>query len=203
MKKKMIYIVLLTAAVVMLTVAGHHVWAGPKGEPVDVLRHVVKDIDGNDVNLANYRGKVVMIVNVASKCGFTGQYAALEALYKRYRDRGFLILGFPSNDFMGQEPGTEAEIKSFCSLTYGVSFPMFAKIPVTGKDKAPLYRDLTERATNPDHAGGVKWNFTKFLVGRDGKVVDRFAPTTKPDAEQVSAAVEKALDVVEKDAPDS
>lgn len=166
---------------------------GQKGEAVDVLRHVMKDIDGNEVNLADYRGNVVLIVNVASKCGFTGQYAALEALYKKYKDRGFVILGFPSNDFLGQEPGSDNEIKSFCSLNYGVTFPMFSKITVVGGDKTPLYRDLTEKATNPGYAGGIKWNFTKFLVGRDGKVIDRFAPTTKPDAEEVAAAIERAL----------
>lgn len=167
---------------------------GPKGEPADVLRHVVKDIDNNDVDLAGYHGKVVLIVNVASKCGFTPQYAALEALYQKYRDRGFVVLGFPSNDFLHQEPGTESEIKAFCALNYGVTFPMFAKVTVVGGDKTPLYKDLTGKSANPNHAGGIKWNFTKFLLGRDGKVIDRFAPTTAPDAEDVIAAIEHALD---------
>ena len=190
--KKLIAVVLAMGGLA-LAVWGVVAGQGQKGEAVDVLRHVMKDIDGNDVDLAGYRGKVVLIVNVASKCGFTGQYAALEALYKKYKDQGFVILGFPANDFLGQEPGADGEIKSFCSLTYGVSFPMFSKVSVVGGDKAPLYRDLTERSTNPDHAGGVKWNFTKFLVGRDGKVIDRFAPTTKPDADEVVAAIERAL----------
>lgn len=192
--KKIIALILAIGGLA-LAVWGVVAGQGQKGEAVDVLRHVMKDIDGNDVDLAGYRGKVVLIVNVASKCGFTGQYAALEALYKKYKDQGFVILGFPSNDFLGQEPGSDGEIKSFCSLTYGVSFPMFSKVSVVGGDKAPLYQDLTERSTNPDHAGGIKWNFTKFLVGRDGKVVDRFAPTTKPDAEEVVLAIERALSV--------
>ena len=192
--KKIIALILAIGGLA-LAVWGVVAGQGQKGEAVDVLRHVMKDIDGNDVDLAGYRGKVVLIVNVASKCGFTGQYAALEALYKKYKDQGFVILGFPSNDFLGQEPGSDGEIKSFCSLTYGVSFPMFSKVSVVGGDKAPLYQDLTERSTNPGHAGGIKWNFTKFLVGRDGKVVDRFAPTTKPDAEEVVLAIERALSV--------
>lgn len=193
MKKAMLYLFLLMAAFAAAGFVWFQFISGPKGEPVNVLRHVMEGIDGGDIDLADYQGKVVMIVNVASKCGFTGQYAALEALYKKYQDRGFVILGFPSNDFLHQEPGTDGEIKTFCSLTYGVTFPMFSKITVIGKHKAALYRDLTERATNPNYAGGIKWNFTKFLIGRDGKVVDRFAPVTSPDAEQVIAAVEKAL----------
>ena len=172
-----------------------------KGEPVNILRHVMKDIEGKEVPLSDYLGKVVLVVNVASKCGFTDQYAALEALYKTYKDKGFVILGFPSNDFLHQEPGTEQEIKAFCTLTYGVSFPMFSKIAVIGKNKAPLYKDLTEKETNPNFSGGIKWNFTKFLLGKDGTVVDRFAPTTKPDADKVIAAIEKALAAPENSTP--
>ncbi|HOC70081.1 MAG TPA: glutathione peroxidase [Candidatus Hydrogenedentes bacterium] len=194
-------LVLLWTPTVMIAVAGLAACGTEaKGEPVNILRHTMKDIESNDVNLSDYLGKVVLIVNVASKCGFTDQYASLEALYKKYKDQGFVILGFPSNDFLRQEPGTDQEIKAFCTLTYGVSFPMFSKIAVTGKNKAPLYKDLTEKVANPNFSGGIKWNFTKFLIGKDGTVVDRFAPTTKPDADKVIAAIEKALSVPDKDA---
>ncbi len=165
------------------------------GEAVNVLRHTMTDINGEAVDLAQYEGQVVMIVNVASKCGFTPQYEALEALYQEYKDRGFVILGFPANDFMGQEPGTDEEILEFCSLNYGVTFPMFSKVSVLGRNKAPLYDDLVSRRTNPDHGGMIKWNFTKFLIGRDGKPVARFAPTTEPNADDVIEALERALDV--------
>jgi glutathione peroxidase len=187
------YAVLLTVAgiAISLMVAAHGFEA--KGEPVNVLRHIMKDIEGNDVDLAKYKGRVVMILNVASKCGFTGQYAALETLYKKYSSQGFVILGFPSNDFLRQEPGTDADIKAFCTLNYGVSFPMFSKVTVTGRKKVPLYKDLTERTTNPHYSGGVKWNFTKFLIGKDGTVIDRFSPTKKPDSGDVIEAIEKAL----------
>ncbi|OQB41556.1 MAG: Hydroperoxy fatty acid reductase gpx1 [Candidatus Hydrogenedentes bacterium ADurb.Bin179] len=194
-------VLLLTPAVIMATLVLASCGTEAKGEPVNILRHVMKDIEGNDVNLSDYLGKVVLIVNVASKCGFTDQYAALETLYTKYKDRGFVILGFPSNDFLRQEPGTDQEIKAFCTLTYGVSFPMFSKIAVIGKNKAPLYKDLTEKETNPNFSGGIKWNFTKFLIGKDGTVIDRFAPTTKPDAEKVIASIEKALSAPDKDAP--
>ena len=160
---------------------------------MNVLRHTMQDINGEDVDLSQYLGQVVMIVNVASKCGFTPQYAELEALYQKYKDKGFVILGFPANDFLRQEPGTDEEIKSFCTLNYGVTFPIFSKISVLGKGKAPLYEDLVSRKTNPDFSGMIKWNFSKFLIGRDGKVIDRFAPTTKPNAKSVTEAIEKAL----------
>mgnify|MGYP002682903319 FL=1 len=128
---------------------------------MNVLRHTMKDIDGNDVDLSQYLGKVVMIVNVASKCGFTPQYKELEALYQKYKDRGFVILGFPANDFLHQEPGTDEEIKSFCSLNYGVTFPIFSKITVLGRNKAPRYEDLVSRKTNPDYSGMRKWTIIK------------------------------------------
>lgn len=184
-----VFVVLLLAAI---TSAGYYYFAAG-GEPVNVLRHTMKDIDGNDVDLSQYLGKVVMIVNVASKCGFTPQYKELEALYQKYKDRGFVILGFPANDFLHQEPGTDEEIKSFCSLNYGVTFPIFSKITVLGRNKAPLYEDLVSRKTNPDYSGMIKWNFSKFLIGRDGKVINRFAPTTSPNAESVINAIEQAL----------
>ncbi|MEZ5895907.1 MAG: glutathione peroxidase [Parvularculaceae bacterium] len=139
-----------------------------------------KGIDGAAQSLADYRGKVLLIVNVASKCGFTPQYEGLQALYEKYRDQGFEILGFPCNQFGAQEPGTEAEIASFCTLTYGVDFPMFSKIDVNGADTHPLYQFL--KTEKPGLAGSqtIKWNFTKFLVGRDGKVIARFGPQDTP-----------------------
>ena len=157
------------------------------------LSYTVKDIDGHDVDLATYRGKVVMIVNVASKCGFTPQYAALEAIYKKYKDQGFVILGFPSNDFLWQEPGTNEEIKSFCSLKYNVTFDMFSKVSVKGKDAAPLYKDLTSKETNGPFGGSIKWNFTKFLIARDGVVAARFGSATTPDDPEVIRAIENEL----------
>lgn len=151
------------------------------------------DIDGNEVSLREYEGKVILIVNVASKCGYTYQYEGLEALYEQYRDRGFVILGFPSNDFLGQESGTDEEIKEFCTLTYGVSFPMFSKIRVTGRNKNPLYAYLTEKETNPEFKGRITWNFNKFLIDRNGRIVNRFASKTKPMSTELIEALEKIL----------
>ncbi len=140
----------------------------------------IKTIDGKTADLSPYRGSVMLIVNVASKCGFTGQYAGLEELYKTYAERGFVVLGFPCDQFGHQEPGSEEEIKDFCRLTYGVSFPMFAKIEVNGKNAHPLYELL--KSARPGIAGSraIKWNFTKFLLNREGQVVERFAPATEP-----------------------
>ena len=153
----------------------------------------MKDIDGKDVKLEQYKGKAILIVNVASKCGFTPQYEGLEKIYSRYKDKGFVILGFPANNFMGQEPGTNEEIKQFCSLNYNVTFPMFSKISVKGKDIAPLYKYLTEKETNPEFSGKISWNFNKFLVDRDGKIVARFGSRAKPESEEVIQAIEKVL----------
>ena len=153
----------------------------------------MRDIDGNDVSLETFRGKVVMVVNVASKCGFTGQYAGLQALYETHKDRGFAILGFPANDFLWQEPGSDSEIKQFCTLNYGVTFPMFAKIHVKGRNQHPLYAYLTDKRTNPELGGRITWNFNKFLVGRDGRLVARFGSRTKPGSQDLGAAIEKAL----------
>lgn len=155
----------------------------------------MKNIDGQDVKLDAYKGKVVMVVNVASKCGYTPQYEGLEALYEKHKDKGFVILGFPANNFMGQEPGTEAEIKEFCSSKYHVTFPMFAKISVKGTDQHPLYNYLTNKATNPEFAGDITWNFNKFLIDRSGKIVARFSSDDTPESAEVSAAVEKYLAV--------
>lgn len=153
----------------------------------------VKDIQGNDVDLAKYKGQVALIVNVASKCGLTPQYEQLNVVYEKYKDRGFVMLGFPANNFMGQEPGTNEEIQEFCKVNYGVTFDIFSKISVKGKDMAPLYQFLTSKEKTGDFGGNISWNFDKFLVGRDGKVIARFNPRTKPNATEVIEAIEKAL----------
>jgi glutathione peroxidase len=140
----------------------------------------VTDIDGNIIKLDKYRDKVLLIVNTASKCGFTKQYAALEELYKRYKDKGFYILGFPCNQFGNQEPGNLEEIKNFCALTYSVDFPMFAKIEVNGENAHPLYKFLKKEAGGIFGLSAIKWNFTKFLVNKNGNVVKRYAPVTDP-----------------------
>lgn len=151
----------------------------------------LKDIDGQSTSLAAHKGKVLLIVNVASKCGHTKQYAGLEALYRKYHDQGLVVLGFPCNQFGGQEPGTNAEIKQFCTLKYNVSFPMFDKIEVNGPNRHPLYAALA--GDGSPVAGNIKWNFTKFLVGRDGKILNRFEPKTQPDAPELVNAIEAAL----------
>jgi glutathione peroxidase len=141
-----------------------------------------RTIDGVDQSLADYRGKVLLVVNVASKCGFTPQYKGLEALYREYKDKGLVILGFPCDQFGHQEPGDENEIKNFCSLNYDVSFPMFAKIKVNGDDAHPLYKHLKDEQGGVLGWDAIKWNFTKFLVDKTGKVVKRYAPTDKPES---------------------
>jgi glutathione peroxidase len=158
----------------------------------------VTDIDGNDVNLGKYQDKVVMFVNTASKCGYTPQYEGLQAIYDKYKDRGFVILGFPANNFNGQEPGTNEEIKEFCTLKYKVTFPMFAKISVAGEDQHPLYQYLTGARTNPEFAGEITWNFNKFLANEKGEIIARFSSKETPDSKEVTKAIEKALDEKEK-----
>jgi len=158
----------------------------------NVYDYTLNSIDGGPTPLSTYSGRVVLLVNVASRCGFTPQYSALEALYEKYKDQGFVILGFPANNFGSQEPGTDAEIKTFCSAKYNVTFPMFSKVSVKGDDTTPLYQFLTERA-NPSVAGEIKWNFTKFLVDRHGNVVARFEPPVKPDSAEVVSAIERLL----------
>lgn len=165
-------------------------------EPVKekgMYEFTMKDIDGNDVSLEKYKGNVVMLVNVASRCGLTPQYEGLQAIYDKYKDRGFTVLGFPANNFMGQEPGTEAEIKEFCSLNYNVGFPMFSKISVKGTDQHPLYRFLTHPETNPGFDGDITWNFEKFLADREGKIIARFSPRTVPTDAEVIEKLEAAL----------
>jgi glutathione peroxidase len=151
-----------------------------------VYDFTMKSIDGKATPLSSFKGKLVLVVNVASQCGFTPQYKGLEALYEKYKDQGLVIAGFPANNFMAQEPGTDEEIKTFCSTKYNVSFPMFSKISVKGADQAPLYKFLTESS-----GGDIKWNFTKFLVDRNGKIIQRFEPAVTP--EQMDPAIEKAL----------
>jgi glutathione peroxidase len=158
-----------------------------------VLDFTLNSIDGQPSSLAAYKGKVVLIVNVASKCGYTPQYEGLEAVYRKYKDQGLVVLGFPANNFGAQEPGTNEEIKTFCSSKYNVTFPMYAKISVAGADKAPLYQFLTDKQANPATGGEIKWNFTKFLVGKDGKVIARFESPVKPESAEVTGAIEKAL----------
>jgi glutathione peroxidase len=140
----------------------------------------VKDINDNEVSMSKYKNKVLLIVKVARKCGFTGQYEGLENLYKKYKDEEFMILGFPSNQFSNQEPGSNKEIQEFCRLTYGVEFDMFAKVDVNGENEIPLYTYLKKEATGVFGTEGIKWNFTKFLVDSKGKVITRFGSTTKP-----------------------
>lgn len=201
---------LVAAGVVMI--AGVSLWAKPNfpanvvkdptpapaqardNQPVSPLDFTVKSIDGKDQSLSQYKGKVVMIVNVASRCGFTPQYQQLEAVYKKYADRGFVILGFPANNFGGQEPGTNEQIQQFCKSKYDVTFPMMAKISVLGDDKAPLYKFLTEQPTAGDFAGEIGWNFTKFVVDRNGNLIARYNSKVKPDDSIVTTEIEKALD---------
>lgn len=153
----------------------------------------VTTIDGEQKTLAEFKGKTLMIVNVASKCGFTPQYSALQALYEKYSGRGLQILGFPTNQFAGQEPGTEQEIAEFCSTTYGVSFPMFAKIDVNGELRHPLYAELTKAEDDGGRAGDVGWNFEKFVVSREGEVVGRFRTPVAPDDPAITEAIEASL----------
>ena len=150
-----------------------------------------RQIDGKDISLANFRGKVMLIVNTASKCGFTPQFSGLEDLYKRYEDKGLVVLGFPCNQFGSQDPGTEGEIAAFCQVNYGVSFPMMGKVDVNGPEAHPLYKWLSAEAPGLLGSKAIKWNFTKFLIGKDGKVVRRYAPLDKPQG--LTKDVEAAL----------
>lgn len=150
------------------------------------------DIDGKNRSLSEFAGKVVLVVNVASKCGFTSQYEGLEAIYDRYRERGFVVLGFPSNDFLGQEPGTNEEIASFCKTKFNVSFPMFSKGPVTGEEKQSVFKYITEEADSR-LAGRVMWNFEKFLFDRNGKLVERYRSMTGPESNSITSKIEELL----------
>ena len=153
----------------------------------------MQSIDGKEVKLSDYRGKTVMIVNVASRCGYTPQYDGLEQTYEKYKDKGFVILGFPANNFGAQEPGSNQDIKEFCRLNYGVTFPMFAKLSVKGADQHPLYAYLTSKDTNPEFGGDVTWNFNKFLIGKDCIVVARFPSSDEPTGDKITKAIEQNL----------
>ncbi|GAA2240268.1 glutathione peroxidase [Streptomyces ruber] len=166
--------------------------AGPSRSS-SVLDVEIGALRGGSADLAQYRGKAVLVVNVASRCGLTPQYAGLERLHEQYAERGFTVLGVPCNQFLGQEPGTSEEIAEFCSATYGVTFPMTEKVEVNGADRHPLYTRLVQHADAGGHTGDIRWNFEKFLIGRDGSVVARFSPQTEPDAAEVVTAVEKAV----------
>jgi glutathione peroxidase len=157
------------------------------------LRFTMKSLDGKDVNLGQYQRKVILMVNTASKCGNTPQYAPLEALYRKYADQGFVILGFPSNDFGRQEPGSDTEISAFCTKNYGVTFDMFSKVDVKGDNMCDLYKYLTSEETDKPFAGEITWNFEKFLIGRDGNIVARFKPKTQPNSPPVIEAIEAEL----------
>ena len=158
-----------------------------------VYDFTLNSIDGQPTSLSTFKGKVLLLVNVASRCGYTPQYTALEAVYEKYKDRGLVIVGVPANNFGGQEPGTNQEIKTFCTAKYNVTFPMMAKVSVKGKDIAPLYQFLTDKNANPQTGGEIGWNFTKFLIGPDGQVIARFDSAVTPDSKEVTSAVEKAL----------
>lgn len=173
------------------------------GAAAGVLDHTVTDIDGNEVDLSRYKAKVLLIVNVASKDGLTIQYRELVRLHRTYARRGFRVLAFPSNDFNGQEPGTNAEIKEFCKTKYHVRFPLFAKISVRGPDQSPLYRDLTSSESGAQFSGDILWNFTKFLVDRDGKVIARYEPRVIPDSYYVTSKIEEALGPEEEADPEA
>jgi glutathione peroxidase len=165
-----------------------------EGKPVpSVLNFSMKSLSGDNVNLAQYQGKVILMVNTASKCGFTPQYKDLEALYQKYQDKGLVILGFPANNFKNQEPGTDEQIATFCQQNYGVTFPMFSKIDVLGDAQAPLYHYLTDASSDPQFPGDVQWNFEKFLISKDGQIVARFRSKVKPSSDEMIKAVEAEL----------
>jgi glutathione peroxidase len=165
----------------------------PSKAPASVLAFQVRDIDGKPVDLAKYKGEVLLIVNTASQCGYTPQYQGLEATYQKYKARGFEVLAFPANEFGNQEPGTDPEIKAFCTSKYNVTFPLFSKVVVKGPGIHPLYQFLTAPETDPKFAGPIPWNFAKFLVDRKGQVVARFEPDDEPESPKVTRAIEEAL----------
>lgn len=182
---------LLSLSIALVGVAmSTHSFAAEKSP---VLSHTMNSLDGQPVDLAKYKGKVLLIVNVASRCGATPQYKQLQELHEKYQDKGLVVLGFPCNQFGAQEPGTAQEIASFCKDNYKVTFPMFSKIDVNGDNAAPLYQHLTSEEAVPADPGAVRWNFEKFLIGRDGQVIQRFRTRVSPDASEVVQAIEKAL----------
>jgi glutathione peroxidase len=167
--------------------------AGVKDKVAPVLNFKMKGLDGKQVDLSKFQGKVVLIVNVASECGLTPQYEGLQKLHDTYTDKGLVILGVPANEFGAQEPGSDKEIAAFCKKNYGVKFPVLSKVVVRGKGITPLYQHLTSKATNPKFAGPIQWNFTKFLIARDGTIVNRFEPRVEPGSPAVTKAIEAEL----------
>ena len=187
-------LILLLSAIVIMGCSTNKVsdnlkTSGSKMDNINISDITVRTIDGQDKKLSDYNGSVLLIVNVASQCGNTPQYAGLESIYEKYKDQGFYILGFPSNDFGGQEPGTNEEIKSFCETNYNVTFPLFDKIKVLGDDKSPLYAELIEM----EPGGDVKWNFEKFLIDKQGNVVKRIGNKVQPESDEVISAIEEQL----------
>jgi glutathione peroxidase len=180
---------LMAAAMFVMLFCAAALNAGDK----TVFDYTLSSIDGQPAPLSTYKGKVVMLVNVASRCGFTPQYSALEAIYEKYKERGFVIVGIPANNFGSQEPGTNQEIKTFCQSKYNVKFPMMSKVSVKGDDQTPLYQFLTDKSANPKTGGDIQWNFTKFLIGPDGQILARFEPKVTPDSPEVTSAIESAL----------
>jgi glutathione peroxidase len=180
----------LISLMVLALLAAPQSKTAEKPKVADVLNFTMNSLDGKPVNLSKYQGNVVLMVNVASECGYTPQYEGLQALHKKYAARGLRVLGFPSNDFGGQEPGSNGEIQDFCKKNYGVEFDMFSKITVLGSSKAPLYRTLT---STPKFSGDVSWNFEKFLIGRDGQVIGRYKSVVEPLSAELTKAIEAAL----------
>ncbi len=193
MKKSLLLLSLSTVVVSSILLAKNFAPTVTTNMAKSIHEFSVKNIDGQEVKLSTYKGKVALVVNVASKCGYTPQYDGLQAIYTKYKDQGLVILGFPANNFMGQEPGTNEEIKTFCQTKFNVSFPLFAKISVKGDDMHPLYQFLTSKETNPEFAGNITWNFNKFLVDQNGKIIARFDTKEKPEGEKITQAIEAAL----------
>jgi glutathione peroxidase len=183
----------LSLAAAMLLTMSRVAPAADAKKPASVLDFKVHDIDGKEVDLSKYQGKVLLIVNTASQCGYTPQYEGLETVYRKFKDRGFEVLAFPANEFGHQEPGTNPQIKTFCTGTYHTTFPLFSKIVVKGDGIHPLYRFLTSTDTDPKFGGEIPWNFTKFLVNRKGEIVGRFEPKDAPESKTVTGAIESAL----------
>ena len=184
---------LATALLLILSGCRCPVEAGEQTTMKNIYDIEVTTISGPPVKLEQYKGKTMLIVNTASKCGFTGQYEGLQTLYETYKDQGFVVLGFPSNDFLKQEPGSNEEIAGFCKLNYGVTFPMFEKISVKGKQQHELYAYLISKETNPQFSGKISWNFNKFLISKEGSVIGRFGSRTSPEDEELIQAIEEVL----------
>ncbi|MFZ1291122.1 MAG: glutathione peroxidase [Melioribacteraceae bacterium] len=176
---------------IALTAASIFGGSNSDGKSPNIYEYTVKDINKKEVKLSDYKGKVLLIVNVASKCGFTKQYDGLQKIYEKYKDQGFEVLGFPCNDFGGQEPGTNKEIQEFCSLNFNVTFPMFDKVKVLGKDKSALFEILTNNTVTGK--SDIKWNFEKFIIDKKGNVVDRFRSITTPESEKIISLIEQEL----------